>query len=86
MIYYDRIDVSRGIDVNKTGTSKEWDIAILSIKGFDYCCIISRISRNWAIKLMQNVKFTEKKVEHYKTYKFAITYKNGYRNFNFWRY
>ena len=26
MIYYDRIDVSEGIDVNKTSASKEYDI------------------------------------------------------------
>ena len=26
MLYYDRIDVSEGIDVNKAGASKECDI------------------------------------------------------------
>ena len=26
MLYYDRIDVSKGIDINKTSKSKEWDI------------------------------------------------------------
>ena len=26
MLYYDRIDVSKGIDINKTNTSKECDI------------------------------------------------------------
>ena len=26
MLYYDRIDVSEGIDVNKTSASKEWDV------------------------------------------------------------
>ena len=69
MLYFDRIDVFEGIDVNKTSASKEcdichyWyflnysfnkfshdllmmsinlsDIAILNIKGSDYCCIIS---------------------------------------------
>ena len=72
MIYYDKIDISNGIDVNKVIESKEcdiyhyWyflnkgfkfqayvcngcyhllismnlsDIAILSIKSADYCCI-----------------------------------------------
>ena len=73
MLYYDRIDVSEGININKTSESKEcntchyWyfldkgfrsqpyvcnrchyllkmflnlsDIAILNIKGTDYCCI-----------------------------------------------
>ena len=80
MLYNDRIDVSEGIDVNKTSASKEsnvchyWyllnysftfqptaynrchdllmmsmklsDIAILNIKGSNYCCIISLISKN----------------------------------------
>ena len=26
MLYYDRIDISEGIDVNKTSASKEWDV------------------------------------------------------------
>ena len=94
MIYYDRIDVSEGIDVNKTSASKEldvchyWyfsnysltfqpivchrchrllmmsvslsDIAILNIKGSDYGCIISLISKNEAINLFQNPHLTEK--------------------------
>ena len=88
MLCFDRIDVSKGIDVNKANTSKEcdichyWyflnysfkfqpnvfnrrhdllmmsmslgDIAILNIKGSDYCCIISLISRNETINLIQN--------------------------------
>ena len=87
MLYYDRIDVSEGIDINKTNESKEcnichyWyflhrdfkfqpnvgngchdllmmtinlsNIAILSIKGFDYHCIVTGISKNEAINLMQ---------------------------------
>ena len=36
------------------------DIAILSIKGSDYCCIISLISQNEAINLMQNADMTVK--------------------------
>ena len=36
------------------------DIAILNIKGSDYCCIISLISKNEAINLMQNATLTEK--------------------------
>ena len=81
MLYYDRIDVSKGIDINNTSKSKEchywyfldkgfkfqsevWngchdvlmmsmnlgDIAILNIKGTDYGCIISGISKSEAIK------------------------------------
>ena len=36
------------------------DIAILNIKGSDYHCIISLISKNEAINLMQNGDLTEK--------------------------
>ena len=99
MLYFDRIDISKGIDINKTSASKEcdifhhwyflnysfkfqsnvcnrWhdllimsmnftDIAILNIKGSDFCCIISWISKNDTINLMQNADLAEK-VEHYK--------------------
>ena len=36
------------------------DIAILNIKGSDYCCIISLISKSKAIKLLQNADLAEK--------------------------
>ena len=36
------------------------DIAILNIKGSDYGCIISLISKNEAINLLQNADLTEK--------------------------
>ena len=36
------------------------DIAILNIKCSYYCCIISLISKNQAIKLMQNADLTER--------------------------
>ena len=36
------------------------DIAILNIKGFDYCCIISGISKNETISLMPNADLTKK--------------------------
>ena len=35
------------------------NITILSIKGSDYHCIISRISKSEAIKLLQNIDLTE---------------------------
>ena len=41
-------------------------IAILSIHGTDYSCLICRISKNEAINLMQNTDLTEK-VKHSKT-------------------
>ena len=46
------------------------NIAILCIKGSNYCCIISVFSKNAAINLMQNVDLTKadlKKVDNYKT-------------------
>ena len=36
------------------------DIAILNIKGTDYCCIINGISKSEAINLIQNIYSTEK--------------------------
>ena len=36
------------------------DIAILNIKGSDYGCIITLISKNEAINLLQNADLTEK--------------------------
>ena len=93
VLYFHRIDVSQGIDVNKTSASKEcdichyWyflcytfkfqpnvcnrchdllmfmnlrDITMLNIKGSDYCYIISLISKNEAINLMQNSDLTKK--------------------------
>ena len=36
------------------------DIAILNIKGSDYCCIISLISKNETMNLMQSADLTEK--------------------------
>ena len=94
MLYFDRIDVSEGTDVNKTSASKEcdichyWyflnkgfkfqpnvcnrchdvllmtmnlsDITSLNIKSSNDCCIISGISKNEAINLMQNADLTEK--------------------------
>ena len=34
------------------------DIAILNIKGADYCCIFSKMSE--AVNLMQNINLSEK--------------------------
>ena len=110
MLYYDRIDVSEEIYVNKTSASKECDIyhywyflnysfkfqpnvcnrchdllmmsvnlsniAILNIKGSDYCCIISLISKNEAINLMQNPDLSEKKWSIIKHKKIVFLYKN----------
>ena len=94
MLYFDRIDVSEWIDVNKSSPSNACDIchnshflnysfkfqsnvcnrcydllkmpmnlsdiAILKIIGSHCRCIISLISKNEAINLMQNAALTEK--------------------------
>ena len=98
MLHYDRIEVLKGIDVNKTSASKEcniyhyWyflsysfkfqpkfqpnfcsrchnllmmsinlsDIAISNFKGFDCRCLISLISKNKTVTLMQNADLTGK--------------------------
>ena len=36
------------------------DIVILNIKGSEYCCIISGISKTKTTKLMQSINLTEK--------------------------
>ena len=36
------------------------DIAILNIKGSNYCCVITGIGKSEAIKLLQNIDLTEK--------------------------
>ena len=36
------------------------DIAILNIKGSDYPCIVTGISKSEAIKFLQNIDLTEK--------------------------
>ena len=36
------------------------DTAVLDIKGVDYCCIISDISKSEAINIMQNIDLTKK--------------------------
>ena len=95
MLYFDRIDIFEGIDVNKRRESKEcdichyWyflgkgfkfqpnvcnrchdllmismnlsDIAILNIKGSNYRCIISGISKREAIILVKYIDLSEKK-------------------------
>ena len=94
MPYFDWIDVSEGIDANKTSASKDcdichyWyslnfifkfqsnfcnrchdllmmsmnltDIAIFNIPGCDYRYIISLISKNESINVMQNADLFEK--------------------------
>ena len=37
------------------------NIAVLNIKGSDYCCIFSLISKNEAMNLMQNADLIKKK-------------------------
>ena len=62
------------------------DNAILNIKDSDYCCIISLISKNETINLMQNADLTEKKQNIIKHKQFIFIYKNGLKNFKFGQY
>ena len=108
MLYYDRIEVSEGIDVNKTYTIRYMlfvttsifldkgfqfqlyvcnrcrdvlmmslnlnVIVILNIQGVYYCCIINRIGRSEAMKLLQNAGLS-KNLGHYRVKIFFITFK-----------
>ena len=67
MLQYERIDVSEGIDINKSNKSKEcilchyWyfkDIGfmILDIEGVDYRCFVRDIIKRDAINMLNNSK------------------------------
>ena len=62
------------------------EITISNVKGSDFCCIISLISINEAINLLQNADLTKKignyKVKKYKN--FARVHKNGKNNNKIW--
>ena len=94
MLQSERIDVSEGIDINKSNESKEcmichyWyfkdigykyelyvcngchdlsmmvydldDFMIVNIKGVDYRCFVCNMSKNTAIKLLNNSKLDDK--------------------------
>ena len=48
------------------------DIVILNIKGSDYCCIISLISKNETINLMENADLTKGKLIKHKKIIFIL--------------
>ena len=52
------------------------DTAILNIKGSDYRCTISLISKNKAINLLKNADLTKKKWNITKHKQFTFIYKN----------
>ena len=54
MLYYDRIDISKRIDLNKSNVNIS-DITIMTIKNVDYCCIIHNISKSEAINLLKKL-------------------------------
>ena len=76
MQYYDMIDISEGIDVNKTSKSKDYDIFqffnllmmsmnlsnidVLKVKNAANRCVIRGVSKSEAINLMENIDLTEK--------------------------
>ena len=51
-------------------------IANLTLKGSDYHCIISFISKNEVINLMQNTDLTKNSMKLYKHKQFILIYKN----------
>ena len=53
------------------------NIAVLSIKGADYCYIITGISRSEAINLMQNIFLSKKKWDIIKYKNLFSDIKNG---------
>ena len=53
MVYYDRIDFNKGIDI-ANGNNRKSNIAIITIKGLDYHCIIHDISKCKVIHLLEN--------------------------------
>ena len=56
------------------------NIAILNINGSHYCCIVSEISKNEAIKLMQKTNLTKK----WTIVKLFVGYKDWGKIFNVW--
>ena len=65
MLYYDRIDLSEKIDVAKSNGCNGChdlkmlclnlsDIAIITIKCVDYCCIFHDISRSEVLHLLES--------------------------------
>ena len=56
------------------------NIAILNINGSDYFCIVSEISENEAIKLMQKTNLTKK----WTIVKLFVAYKDWGKIFNVW--
>ena len=56
------------------------NIAILNINGSDYCCIVSEISKNEVIKLMQKTNLTKK----WTIVKLFVAYKDWGKIFNVW--
>ena len=60
------------------------DIAILNINDFDYRCIISFISKNEAINLLQNADITKKTGSKKNIKVFESIYKNGINNYKIW--
>ena len=62
MLYYDRIDASEGIYINKLSTSENCDICHywhfldkgFKFRGVDYRCIINGISKSDVVNILQN--------------------------------
>ena len=59
------------------------NISFLNIHGADYCCVINRISKSEAIKVMQNVYLTEKRQSIIKHKNLLSYIKIGKKNLTF---
>ena len=73
MLYFNRIDISQEIDVNKASASKECDVCYYILNFLNYSstfqpnvcnryhdCFISLITISEAIKLLQNADLPQK--------------------------
>ena len=67
MLYYDRIDITEGIDLAKNNNSKECMLsvninvtAVITGKNVDYGCIIHNISKSEAISFLKSSLFEDR--------------------------
>ena len=67
MLYYDRIDITEGIDLAKNNNSKECMLsvninvtAVITSKNVDYGCIIHNISKSEAINFLKSSFFEDR--------------------------
>ena len=82
MLYFNRIDVSEGIDVNKTSALKDYDIChywYFLKYSFKFQPNVSKLFKHqkWGHKLNTKCRFDRKKQNIIKHKQFVFIYKNG---------